>query len=46
MSTRLFQAAILALLLLSSCDDTTNDIGISLTENTDKLAVTSSIFEA
>lgn len=46
MSTRLFQAAILALLILSSCDDTTNDIGISLTENTDKLAVTSNIFEA
>ena len=46
MSTRLFQTAILALLILSSCDDTTNDIGISLTENVDKLAVATSTFDA
>ena len=46
MSTRLFQAAILAALILSSCDDTTNDIGISLTDNVDKLAIATSTFEA
>ena len=46
MSTRLFQTAILAILLLSSCDDTTNDIGISLTDNVDRLAVATSTFEA
>ena len=46
MSTRLFQTAILAILLLSSCDDTTNNIGISLTDNVDRLAVATSTFEA
>lgn len=46
MSTRLFHTAILAVLLLSSCDDTTNDIGISLTDQVDKLAIATSIFEA
>ena len=46
MSKRLFQAAILAILLLSSCDDTTNDIGISLTDRVDQLAIATSVFDA
>ena len=35
-----------ALLLLAACDDTTDSIGISLTDNSDQLAVSSSIFKA
>ncbi|MBO4849495.1 MAG: DUF4270 domain-containing protein [Prevotella sp.] len=47
MSTRLLSvAAISALMLLSACDDTTDDIGISLTDNSDQLAVSSSVFQA
>lgn len=47
MSTRLFQfAAILAAFFLSSCDETTNEIGTSLTNQADQLAITTSIFEA
>ena len=37
--------AVTALFLLSACDDTTESIGISLTENADHLAVSSSSFQ-
>lgn len=37
--------AVTALILLSACDDTTESIGISLTENADHLAVSSSSFQ-
>ncbi|MBR7053369.1 MAG: DUF4270 domain-containing protein [Prevotella sp.] len=47
MNTRfLSTAAMCALLLLAACDDTTDSIGISLTDNSDQLAVSSSIFKA
>ena len=47
MSIRLLSAAaVAAVFLFSSCDEDTNDIGISLTDQADHLAVASQVFEA
>ncbi|WP_309546399.1 DUF4270 family protein [Hoylesella enoeca] len=44
MKLQLLGGLLIAILALSSCDDTTNDIGSSLTNNIDKLEITTDTF--